>query len=196
MIVSCPSCGTRYRHRRSPGEAPAAARCSCCEHVFPLSSSPRTYRVVSRPADSGGVTSTARGPVIAPGGFPGEGPPRMPIGMDDPSIAPQLDKTALDHAGASGPALVYRVEAGEVDGGVQASTRATLDGESDRTPARRDGPGAVLGTFVAALAGAAAGWWYGPRVMVMGEPRSWVLAGTALGLLVAWLGLRWTREKS
>jgi hypothetical protein len=123
----------------------------------------------------------------------------MPIGMDDPSIAPQLGKTALDQAGASGPALVYRVEAGEVDGGLQGSgsesAPTTLDGESESAPAGREGIGAILGAFVAALAGAAAGWWYGPRVMLLGEPRSWVLGGAVLGLLVVWLGMRWTRER-
>jgi len=139
------------------------------------------------------------GPVVAPGGYPAEAPTRMPIGMDDPSIAPRLEHTALDRAGASGPALTYRVESADIEDGPHAPVGepgpAAFDDEPETASARRDGPGAVLGTFVATLAGAAAGWWLSPRLADMGEPKTWMLVGTTLGLLVAWLGLRWTRER-
>ena len=124
----------------------------------------------------------------------------MPIGMDDPSLAPRLEHTALDGAGASGAALTYRVEASEVNEGTsvpEAETgTASFDVEPEIEPAHQEMPGAILGTFVVAIAGAAAGWWLSPRLTEMGEPQTWVLVGTMLGLLVAWLGLRWTRESS
>lgn len=199
MIVSCPSCGTRYRHRRAPGATPANARCSGCEHVFPLAPSPQSYVLMARPSDGGSAGPGLAGPVVAPGGYPAEAPPRMPIGMDDPSIAPQLEHTALTGAGASGPALTYRIEPDEVASEEIATAEAiepTTSGAGPVAPrARRDEPGAILSTFLITVAGAAAGWWLSPRLAEMGEPRTWVLVGTTLGLLVAWLGLRWTRER-
>jgi len=200
VIVSCPSCGTRYRHRRAPGVVASTARCSGCEHVFALTLSPRAYLLVPRPSDGGSTAPRIPGPVVAPGGYPAAMAARMSIGMDDPSIAPQLQQTALDGTGASGPALTYRIESGEVDADEQVpaveTDPTTFEADPEALHARRDGPGAILGAFVTAVAGAMAGWWLAPRLTEMGEPRSWVLVGTMLGLLVAWLGLRWTRESS
>jgi len=155
---------------------------------------------MTRPSDGGSATPGFPGAVVAPGKYPAEAPARMPIGMDDPSIAPQIEHSALTQAGASGPALTYRIESDAVDSRERTPAAeidpATSDMDPDALRAPRDKPGAILGTFLIAVAGAAAGWWFSPRLADMGEPRTWVLVGTTLGLLLAWVGLRWTRERS
>jgi hypothetical protein len=141
------------------------------------------------------------GPVVAPGGTLREAPARMPIGMDDPSIASQLAPAGLAGAGAAGRAMTYRIESAEVgDEGPQVPVgdhepAAVEPAPPEGVRAPREGAGAILGTFLAAVGGAAAGWWVAPRLAEIGEPRTWILVGTTVGLLVAWLGLRWTREK-
>jgi predicted Zn finger-like uncharacterized protein len=64
MIVSCPSCRTRYRYAEA-GSAPRRGRCSRCDETFDLAHRSRQYRLL---------------PVVAP----------LPVGMDDPAWAPQL----------------------------------------------------------------------------------------------------------
>ncbi len=64
MIVSCPSCRTRYRYAET-GPTPRLGRCSRCEQTFDLAQRSRQYRVL---------------PVAAP----------FPAGMNDPVLAPQL----------------------------------------------------------------------------------------------------------
>jgi len=56
MIVSCPSCHTRYRHDPGPVIKAATAECSHCEETFPLAEPRRTY-VLMPPATADGVAT-------------------------------------------------------------------------------------------------------------------------------------------
>jgi len=112
--------------------------------------------------------------------------------MDDPSIAARLGRTALDeHAFGAPPVLTYRVDAA-------SEPKRTPRAPSARRPApeaeRGPGMGAALGVLVVTAAGAVAGWWISPRLI--GEPDTWVLAGSGVGLIASWLGLRWAHRKS
>ena len=67
MIVSCPSCRTRYRHLEA-GSDPRLGRCSQCDETFDLAHRSRQY-------------------VLLPAPTP------LPVGMDDPSLTRQLQSS-------------------------------------------------------------------------------------------------------
>ena len=77
MIVTCPSCQTRYRFRNGEGKAPSKARCSRCDEVFPLTPSTAAYRVVGAPRHE-----VRHAPAMAEGGasvpVPAAPEPAMP----------------------------------------------------------------------------------------------------------------------
>jgi len=113
--------------------------------------------------------------------------------MDDPSIAARLGRTALDEqaSGAPAPVLTYRLDAAPGPKREPRTPSAPLSGpHTDRRP----GLGAALGVLTVTAAGAVAGWWVSPRLI--GEPDTWVLAGSGVGLIASWLGLRWAHSKS
>ncbi len=114
MIVSCPSCGTRYRHEQDL--AGRAARCSRCGEVFPFPAH-RAYRVLAAAAPVGAVTPRAAaaepaGPaavaaplaVVAAAARPG-----YMTGMDDPALAPRLQRTLAAVSSGEGAAVPPRV---------------------------------------------------------------------------------------
>ena len=125
----------------------------------------------------------------------------LAIGMDDPSIAAQLEKTALDSGAAAGTAITYRVDvegeraaasSRQAANDAVASSREAANDDAER--ARKAGPVAVIMTLVTASAGIWAGWWLSPGLP--GQPETWILAGAGVGLMVAWLGLRWAQARS
>ena len=65
MTIACPSCYTRYRYPHPPSGGGSRGQCSQCDEQFPLEQAPRSYIVLP-----------AR---------------RMPIGMDDPSLAVKVE---------------------------------------------------------------------------------------------------------
>ena len=71
MIISCPSCNTRYRFPKSAAPTVKHAQCSRCDERFPLASV-STYRVEESPEAASPM------PPVAPG---------LKIGMDDPTLA-------------------------------------------------------------------------------------------------------------
>jgi hypothetical protein len=118
-------------------------------------------------------------------------PGGLAIGMDDPSIADRLEKTALTGGGATGQALTYRVDLDVED---SPAVEEQVEHEAMAEGPRQAGPMAVLFALAAAAAGSWGGWWLAPRLP--GQPETWILAGAGMGLIVAWLGLRWTQTRS
>ena len=188
MIVNCPSCGTRYRHRSALGGESPHARCSSCEHVFPLVQGARSYLVMASAGE--GVLVGAGRPRAAAGVGTRGG---LAIGMDDPSIAAQLEKTALTGGGATGQAITYRVDL-DVEDSPAAGEQVEVEHEALAEGPRQAGPMTVLFALATAAAGSWSGWWFAPRLP--GQPETWILAGAGMGLIVAWLGLRWTQTRS
>lgn len=117
-ILTCPSCRTRFR---GPSGASAGARCRCsrCRAVFDGPGTSRAYRVATvRDPDAVPVTvGLGAAPVgeLEIGARVVPAPSfALPIGMDDPSLAPRLAVTALHgSAGQARPVLTYRVLAPE-----------------------------------------------------------------------------------
>ena len=188
MIVNCPSCGTRYRHRSAPGGESPNAQCSSCEHVFPLVHAARSYVVMAR-AGEGVLVGAGRLRAAAGVGARGG----LAIGMDDPSIAAQLEKTALTGGGATGQAMTYRVDL-DVEDSPAVDEPAEVEHEGLAEAPRQAGPMTVLFALATAAAGSWGGWWLAPRLP--GQPETWILVGAGVGLIVAWLGLRWTQTRS
>jgi len=99
MIVSCPTCRTRYRYSEPAVDSDAQAICSNCEGVVPLVAMRQSYVV--------------RAQVVAvPAGVPVG--VAVGAGMDAPGPASGLGSMGLDGgAVADGPAASYRVVAPE-----------------------------------------------------------------------------------
>ena len=209
MIVSCPSCGTRYRHRsESAGEA-AAARCSQCDDMVPLVVAGRPYLIV-----------------------PAAGAERagMSIGMDDPRLAAQLKNTSLDADSNEMPgAISYRIAAGDrkatpIEGiraerfsgtngsapaifGKRRSSLVSSKPRGAEKVAREKGsrPAAAVKvkvrsktleavvTVMLAAVGAATAYFSASEQGL--DPVTWTLAGGGLGLFMAWICLKWTRQQ-
>lgn len=122
--------------------------------------------------------------------MPGVTRPRLGIGMDDPSIAARLGRTALDSGGSGAPVLTYRVDTPSAP---KPATPKAARAHAADTAAHRPGWGAVLSVLVTAAAGTVAGWWLAPRLP--GQPDTWLLTGAGVGLIAAWLGLRWAQGR-
>jgi predicted ribosomally synthesized peptide with SipW-like signal peptide len=206
MIVSCPSCGTRYHHHsQSAGEA-AAARCSCCDDMVPLVVAGRPYLILP--------TSAAEQAGMA-------------IGMDDPRLADQLARTALNAGSEEMPrAISYRIAPDEAVRAAKAGSRArrfsgangsapaifdkrrswlvssktrgrpTAAGRDRARPAataEQSGRKALEVGIAAVLTVVGATTAYFSAVEQGLNPLTWVVAGGGLGLFMAWICLKWTR---
>ena len=113
---------------------------------------------------------------------------RMRIGMDDPSLAPHLERTALD--GQGGSALTYLVE-------VESSPETAIIEEGESAVAteavpKRAGVRPFFKVLLGISAGLAAGWALVFEYPVMDFMHS-VLVAVGLAVVVSWMGLRWKR---
>ena len=194
MIIDCPSCGTAYRHTAEPAVKPSNARCSRCDEVFPFRGRRRQYRILSCTH-----RETGRMPAVPVIGGPSPDPRgasagRMTIGMDDPTLAAQLEQTALDRApGAGGPVLTYRVDATPATADAPADEEAAAEPVADKgkktREARRRGARPLFKILFGLSTGAATGWaalTYVPMTL----EHSGILAA-AVAVVVSWVGLRW-----
>jgi hypothetical protein len=200
MILSCPSCGTRYSQHLEELQA-ASARCSHCEGTVPIVAARRPYVLI--PAYGGGG-------------------PAMKIGMDDPQLAEKLTKTALDsQRGGDAGALTYRVASAESASRGMERTHAERFGNANgaapaifqkrpawwqskrvgrqktsavKTPEKgRSRMQEVAVAVVLSLIGGATAYY---SAIDQGlDPFTWVLAGGGLGLFMAWVCVRWTRRR-
>jgi predicted Zn finger-like uncharacterized protein len=206
MIVTCPSCRTRYRH--AAAERGARARCSRCDSTFTLGGP--AYRLVT----------PAAAPVAS---LAAAGGPAMTIGMDDPALAPAVRHSAVDRrAGQPATPMSYAVVAGEPMFGdaptgeppppvAVPDLRDTpaddlaLAEETERPAARRHaGTKAAAGSLrtltvcvlaVAGLgAGAALGFLYADGIPL--DMPVAVAASGLCGLLLAAVTMRWMQGRS
>ena len=161
MIVSCPSCRTRYRHVEA-GSDPRLGRCSQCDETFDLAHRSRQYVLLpaSRPPQIGGSPPTP-----------------LPVGMDDPSLAGQLQSSgrAMDMVLAPSQSGVM--------------TEAETTAKTSRRGAGREWFGLLL---LAAL-GAAAGF-HGALMAHVGPVNS-TAVGTVGGLILGWSWIRAAERK-
>ncbi len=110
-VVTCPSCRTRWRVARGAATG-LRCRCSRCDVVFSAGEAKTPYRV---------RLATDRFGADAPAGVVGGAAPAdaavaprrrdLRVGMDDPSLAGRLGRTAL-HGGADRKAWTWTVVAG------------------------------------------------------------------------------------
>ena len=215
MIISCPSCKTRYRFPETTATTAKHAQCSRCDERFPLASA-TTYRIEETPQPSPPV------PPVDPG---------LKIDMDDPTLAPQVARSTLSEGAASTGAMTYRVAADSPPDPTQqpldpAATLALpsleLDTEAASAPmvpeaathersetapspdsspvasARRSRPlRDLLVALFTASSGAAAGYYGAPYVAryLEADIITWTAAGSAVGLLTGQAGVRHTCER-
>jgi hypothetical protein len=214
MIVSCPACRTRYRYHEPVPDSGAQAVCSSCEGLVPLVAERQAYVVRAQ------VVAVAAGvPVGVPVGV------AAGVGMEEPGRVSGFTTTAFDGvAAADVPVTVpsdqrfeQPVELDSLPVQSVASQGRPIDGfqvEKDASPldaqpeaAKRSGAARrvlqLLAVLVLAAAGAAAGeyatmvGWLGPvTVHSSVEPVRLGIIGGLLGVLIAWVGIRWTTPKS
>lgn len=203
VIVNCPSCGTRYRHPDVPAGTDLQARCSRCEETFTLRPTAREYVL------AGGPASASAGPAGVQAMAGPEAPPApelsgagLAIGMDDPTLAEKLRSAGRDRGGGSHGAITYRVDVADEakapkrEGAVSKRSRAR-GSEPKRPPMKSDDATtrrggffrSLLGTLLLVNLGMVAGWTLSSRLNMEFAPV--VLAGSVLGLLLAWWGVRW-----
>lgn len=157
MIVTCPSCRTRYRHA-SAGSDPGLGRCSRCDETFDLAPRARPYLLL--PASP--IPAAMR---------------PLPAGMDDPSLAAQLQ--------GAGRAVEMVLPPGE-----GRSFRS--DEAAAFVPPRRmarEWFGLVLLTALGAAAG------FHGAVIASGDPLNSTAAGTVGGLILGWSWIRSAERK-
>ncbi len=206
MIITCPTCATRYRQPPSAGDSPVKCSCSRCEAVFPSDSRTTTDSITrSAAADNMVLAISARLEPEAPaavhplmlsvdGPVPGEpvGLAGLPVGMDDPTLAPKIRDGSPEPHVIAAP-LTYSAFAEddpveEVDGEpVQAAETVP---ESDlQLKDTRPGFGAFMVVTSLPTAMAAGAW---QLSTTFGEdPMIWMTPAGVLGLLFSWLWVRW-----
>ncbi len=195
MIITCPSCSTRYRRPAETGESPINCSCSRCEAIFtsePMPGDP-VLAVGVRLDPEPMVPAT---PPVLPARDPEpEGPvdlADLPIGMDDPTLASKVRDGSRERS-AEPAALTYSVLAGEalVKAVTAKPVKAVRPVPVVARPRKVARPGfftfLVVTLFPTAMA---AGAWQ--LSMLYGEdPMVWTASAGVLGLLFSWLWVRW-----
>jgi hypothetical protein len=156
------------------------ARCSRCDHLFPLAGAKRTY-----------VLLPSRRPARQ---FTGDG--GLNIGMDDPRLAEQLASNALNAAAHQPTAMSYSTMAEEaVDPPPEVSAdRAAAPVLEPAQPQTRHRPlrGLLVAVLLASI-GTAAGY-YGALEQQL-DPLRWAPVGAAVGLVFGWAWVRWAARR-
>jgi hypothetical protein len=180
VIVGCPCCGTRYRHQTAQAELSRQARCSRCDHLFPLAGARRSY-----------VLLPSRRPA---GHFPGDG--GLKIGMDDPRLAEQLASNALNAAAQQPTVMSYTAMAEDAVAPppeVSADRGAASVSEPAQPRARLKPLRGLLVAMLLASIGTAAGY-FGALEQQL-DPLRWAPVGAMVGLLFGWAWVRWTARR-
>ena len=225
MIVICPSCGTPYHHAVEERPSARVARCSRCSFTFPMPLG-RSYRIESGPRETAASARLAAwsAPVTvapAPAPFDEEkqvvpGLPGLEIGMDDPSLRPSLERTALtqeggqprqamtywlmaedgadDEAPSDGEGLAEAVSPGDRPDAADARAAPSRGSraEASEPPTRRPRHPAV-----ALALGAGAGVTCGAAVAAFAELPlgSALIGGCACGLVLTGSVIAWNARK-
>ena len=218
MIVICPSCSTPYHHAVEEKSSARIARCSRCSFTFPMPLG-RSYRIESGPRETAGSARLAPWPAPAP--LDAEAPVMpslsdLEIGMDDPSLRPSLERTALtQEAGQPRQAMTYwlMAESGEEDevpsdgkGLAEAGSLAKRPAASSARVASRRGSGAEAfetpprrprHPAVTLALGAGAGLTWGAAVAAFAELPlgSALIGGCACGLVLTGGVIAWNARK-
>jgi hypothetical protein len=185
LIVSCPSCGTNYKRPALPG--PARARCGCCAGAIDLSGL-RPYRIVRATAPSAGDLAKAEA--------------HLPIGLDDPALAPRIAARAADAAPAPLVPLASMPEMwDESDPLPEIPEMATAPPEYARNEESEEADQAIADSAPERASSLVVFGFWAAGGAIVGTGTSWTLGGTTLtgivaggltGLAAAWGFLRWT----
>jgi hypothetical protein len=166
VIVSCPSCGTRYRVDPAPGDN--RALCSSCGGVVPMVSAPRPYVLVPAAA---GVARSHTPATLSSAAEPAPGRPKA---------APPYDPWVESSAASVAATVVVPRTAGD----------ARVRSGSPLLPALLAVVGALLG-YWAGTKGLLDGL---PLVSLAGSAGLAVL-GASVGLIAGWAADRWTAAR-
>ena len=196
MILSCPTCATRYRHEALPVGSPA--RCGQCDRVFPVPPSRSYFVEAVAPAGRRLVAAAAGGISVArplaverPAAPAPVLPRRMPIPAAHDTVAAG-DEASLDPLG-------LRLSGTDRDlapGGF--ASHEPLERRNPPAEPRHAPASARVSVATAVLVGTAAGAFAGVVLqLVLGGPwRAWLTAGATCGVLAAWGWRRWTSARS
>ena len=201
MIITCPSCSTRYRSPERAGESVFSCSCSRCEAVFSsdeglVAGHPSPVlaveaRLHAEPSPSPVPPLPVPGPEATLADFP--------IGMDDPTLesrirppAPEVDEPPAvelpDFGLPEDPEAMFNAAVAECgpesDGAAEAD-----DHESVRPAPSKPGFLAFLVVMLVPT-GLAAGAWQ-LSLMYGEDPMTWTTPAGVLGLLFSWLWVRW-----
>ena len=203
MIITCPSCSTRYRRPAEAGESSINCSCSRCEAIFtsePMPGDP-VLTVGVRLDPEPAVPAT---PPVLPVWDPepeGEvGLADLPIGMDDPTLASKVrdgstersvESAALTYTVLGGEELVEAVTAKPVKAVTAKPVKAVRPVPEVARPRKVARPGffafLVVTLFPTAMA---AGAWQ-LSTLYGEDPMVWTASAGVLGLLFSWLWVRW-----
>jgi hypothetical protein len=224
VIVICPSCGTPYHHAVEERSSARIARCSQCSFTFPMPLG-RSYRIESGSREEVASARVAPWPApatLAPAPAPFDAETTvaaklsgLEIGMDDPSLRPSLERTALTQEGGQPrQAMTYWLLAeggadGESPSDVESLAEAAPTGErlhaADERVAAGRGPQAEASQprrprhpAVTLALGAGAGVTWGAALAAFAELplASALVGGCACGLLLTGGVIAWNVRKS
>jgi hypothetical protein len=195
VILSCPTCATRYRHEALPVGSPA--RCGQCDRVFPVPPSrsyfveavaPAGHRLVA--AAAGGVSLAHPLAVERPAAPAPVLPRRVPLPAPNDTVA--RDEASLDPLGLR----LSGTDRDLVQGGF--ASHGPVERRNPPAEPRPASANALVSVATAILVGAAAGAFAGIVLqLVLGGPwRAWLTAGATCGVLAAWGWRRWTSARS
>ena len=172
MIVSCPSCGTHYRH---PDRVlPVRARCGKCDATIDRIGL-RPYRIEGALAVSRAAEAPPLAASLALAEAVGHPAPAAVDPWDESEPLPAIPEMA--HAQDGGPDTLDEPSA----------RRGEADDPSPEARPQPAGLGAVAAwTIAGSILGTGVSWTFGNTTM------TGVLCGGLVGLTAAWGWLRWT----
>ncbi len=179
MVVTCPSCGMRYRRPDAVSPEARTARCARCDHAFPLPPAAKPYRIAIGPA-----LALATG--SAPAACPVRTDPIAHLEAALDEIGPLQPGAASSDAGCAALGTVSGADA------VAKSEPTREEAGPKRRPWRwLPDPGGVV---QATLVGAAAGWVIAPDALGL----LWVgpASGAGSALVVSWGYSLWASRRS
>ena len=218
MIITCPSCGTRYRQPQAAVGSTVTCSCSRCEATFSSDARAPRYSVhqlesisqVTGPAPMEAILAVGArlepeaagmaSPVVLPldGPYPEQpaGLSDLPIGMDDPTLAEKIHGDGTVSRAEAGPPTYFSVPA-EEDESVDfeeetEQVEPPLEDASEPERLQKDtrpGFGAFMMVTCLPTAMAAGAWQL--STMFAEDPTIWATPAGVLGLLFSWLWVRW-----
>jgi hypothetical protein len=178
VTISCPSCRTRYRYPQTGAGSSGQACCARCGAEFALAPDRPAYRIIPL------AMAAEPSAVPAPPTTLTQPPPELPAVELPPLSAPESSLPESEPHPLDTPAE-------EAKPAQVASAQPEV--EPEPRPARSPRRGGALRDLLLTLMLASAGWGAGYYLSVSrgADLLTWTAAGSGIGLVLSWMGIRW-----